>query len=165
MIDKLEYEQTIDQFLEYLNGILQLYESLLPILKEELEAIMRDDIKLLNKSLGSQQAIFLKMKSFDSQKAYFLSTLGIKAENLSDMAQQLPKDDGLRFFNLLGKYELIMAEVVYYKEKCTMLLNNKLYKIDKALSKLVTQNDNTTYNKNASEVQGKLFQKSFESKV
>ena len=165
MTDKTQYKKTLEQFLEYLSDIIQLYRSAVPILKEELDSIVRDDIDSLNESLKCQQALFLKTKSFDEQTEFFLSALGIKAENLTEMARQLPAKDGLRFFNLLGEFEPVMAEVNYYRDKCRMLLQNKLYTIGKALSKPADQKDNITYNQNASEINAALFPKSFETKI
>ncbi|MEL7656685.1 MAG: flagellar export chaperone FlgN, partial [Bacillota bacterium] len=130
-----------------------------------LEAIMQDEIDVLNNSLKSQQALLLQTRNFDQQTASYLSKLNIKANSLTEMAQQLPKDDGLRFFSLLGEFELTMTEVNYYKEKCRVLLQSKLYTIDKVLSKHESQKDNTTYDQKAAEVHGSLFPKSFETKV
>lgn len=165
MTDNKEYTMTLDQFHEYLSGILKLYQDSVPVLKAELEAIMGDEIDVLNQSLKSQQALLLKTKNFDQQTANFLSRLNIKAKNLTEMAQQLPKDDQLRFFDLLGEFELTMTEVNYYKDKCRILLQSKLYTIDKVLSKQNLPKDNTTYNQNAAEVHGTLFPKSFEKKI
>ncbi|MDD2189663.1 MAG: flagellar export chaperone FlgN [Eubacteriales bacterium] len=167
MIDKTQYEysRTIEQFLQYLTDILQLYRDTVPILKRELKAVIDEDINSLDDSIKSQQAILLRTRNFDEQTTAYLSKLNIKADNLTEMARQLPKDDGLRFFDILGEYELIMTEVGYYKEKCRMLLSSKLYTIDKTLSKLSIQKDNTTYNQNAAGVQGTLFSKSFEKKI
>ncbi len=165
MTDIKEYTIALDQFHKYLTGILNLYRSAIPVLKEELEAIMQDEIEVLNQSLKSQQALLLQTKSFDQQTASYLSRLNIKATNLTDMIRQLPKDQQLRFFDLLGEFELTMTEVNFYKDKCRELLQSKMYTIDKALSKLDLPKDNTTYNQNASEVQGTLFPKSFEKKV
>lgn len=165
MTDRQELANILDQFHAYLTGILKLYQNAVPILKEELEAIMQDELEVLNKSLKSQQALLLQTKNFDQQTASYLSRLNIKAKNLTEMAQQLPKEDGLRFFDLLGEFELAMTEVNYYKEKCRVLLQSKLYAIDKVLSKQDLPKDNTTYNQNAAEVQGALFPKSFEKKI
>jgi hypothetical protein len=165
MTDRQEYNLILDQFHAYLTGILKLYQMAVPVLKEELEAIMHDEIEVLNQSLKSQQALLLQTKNFDQQTASYLSRLNIKAKNLSEMAQQLPKEEGLRFFDLLGEFELTMTEVNYYKEKCRVLLQSKLYTIDKVLSKQDLPKDNTTYNQNAAEVQGALFPKSFEKKI
>ena len=165
MTDKIQYDQTLEQFLAYLFGILQIYRNAVPILKAELDAIMEDDIETLNESLKSQQALLLRTRNFDDHAADFLSGLGINAENLTEAARQLPEEDGLRFFDLLGEFELIMTEVNYYKDKCRALLQSKLYMIDKTLSKLVIQKDNTTYDQNASEIHGTLFPGSFETKI
>lgn len=165
MTEENEFKLTLDQFHEYLIGILKLYQNAVPILKEELEAIMQDEIEVLNSGLKSQQALLLQTKNFDLQIAAYLAKLNIKATSLTEMAQLLPKDDGLRFFSLLGEFELTMTEVNYYKEKCRLLLQSKLYAIDKVLSKQESQKDITTYDKKAAEVHGSLFPKSFETKI
>jgi hypothetical protein len=165
MTNNQPQDQVLEQFLEYLDGVLHLYKDMVPILESEIDAIMRDDIDYLNKSLKSQQALVLKIESFDKQLAYFLSLLGIKAVNLTEMAQQLPEEDGAKFFNLLREYEPVMTKVVHYKDKCTMLLNTKLYMIEKTLSKLMTLKEHITYDQNAAEVQNTMLSKSFELKV
>lgn len=164
MTQKTEYELALDQFHEYLSGILRLYQRAVPILKDELNAIMQDEIDVLNESLKSQQALLLQTRSFDRHVSDYLSKLGLQASNLTEMASQLEKEQGLRFFHLLGEFEQTMSEVNYYKEKCRMLLQSKLYTIDKILSVQEAQKDNTTYDKNAAEIQGTLFPK-FEKKI
>lgn len=165
MSDKQEFQLVLNQFYEYLTGILNLYQNAVPVLKEELEAIMQDEIEVLDQSLKSQQALLLQTKSFEQQAAGYLSRLNIKAGNLTEMVQQLPEKEQFRFFDLLGEFELTMTEVNYYKEKCRVLLQSKLYTIDKVLSKQDLQKDNTTYNQNAAEVHGTLLPKAFEKKI
>lgn len=165
MADKTEYELTLDQFHEYLAGILKLYQRAIPILKDELNAIVEDELDVLNESLKSQQALLLQTRNFDRNVSGYLSKLGLLAGNLTEMANQLEKDQGLRFFHLLGEFEQTMSEVNYYKEKCRMLLQSKLYAIDKMLSTQEIQKDNTTYDKNAAGIQGTLFPKAFEKKI
>lgn len=165
MTDSKEFNVVLNQFYSYLTGILNLYRNSVPVLKEELEAIMQDEIEALNESLKSQQALLLQTKNFDQQTAAYLSRLNIKARNLTEMAQQLPGEEQLRFFDLLGEFELTMTEVNYYKEKCRVLLQSKLYTIDKVLSKQNLPKDNTTYDQSAAEVQGTLLPKTFEKKI
>ncbi len=165
MTDSKELNNVLNEFHEYLSGILKLYQNAVPVLKEELDAIMKDDIETLDQSLKSQQALLLQTRNFEQQTADYLAKLGIKAKNLTEMAQQLPQNEQLRFFDLLGEFELTMTEVGYYKEKCRILLQSKLYSIDKILSKMDLPKDNTTYNQNATEVQGTLIPKSFEKKI
>lgn len=165
MSDKQEFQLVLNQFYEYLSGILKLYQNAVPVLKEELEAIMQDEIEVLDQSLKSQQALLLQTKSFEQQAAGYLSKLNIKAGNLTEMTRQLPEEEQFRFFDLLGEFELTMTEVNYYKEKCRVLLQSKLYTIDKVLSRQDLQKDNTTYNQKAAEVHGTLLPKAFEKKI
>ena len=165
MTEKKINNTTLEGFHNYLQGILRLYQNAIPILKEELESIIQDNIDSLNESLKSQQAILLETKYFEKNVATYLSKLDISAKTLTELIQNLPNEEQLRFFSLLGQFEQAMLEINFYKEKCRVLLQSKLYSIDKVLSKNLIQKNNTTYNKNAAEVLGTLFPKSFETKI
>lgn len=165
MTDQDNFKSTLDQFYTYLSGILELYRNAVPVLKEELDAIMDDSVEVLDQSLKSQQALLLQTKNFEQQTANYLSKLNIKAVNLTEMTQQLSEAEKFRFFNLIGEFELVMTKVNYYKDKCHTLLQSKLYIIDKALAGQDQQRDNTTYNRDASEVHGALLPKTFEKKI
>ncbi len=165
MTDNKEFNSVLNEFHDYLSGILKLYKNAVPVLREELDAITKDAIETLDQSLKSQQALLLQTRNFEQHTADYLARLDIKANTLTEMATQLPQNQQLRFFDLLGEFELTMTEVSYYKEKCRILLQSKLYAIDKILSKQDLPKDNTTYNKNATEVQGTLIPKSFEKKI
>ena len=164
-MDKIEYNKAIEKFYGYLSEILKLYQDALPILKQELESIEHDDIPTLNEMLKSQQTLLLQTKSFDKDIAKHFSILNISGENLTAVIQQLPTEEHLKFYALLGQFELTMKEVNFYKEKCRILLESKLYGIEKILSTQTTQKDNTTYNRDALEIQNESTSKTFKTKV
>lgn len=164
-MDQIGYNKAIENFYDYISQILKLYQDALPILKQELESIERDDIPTLNETLKSQQTLLLQTKSFDKEIEKHFSILNVSGENLTAVIQQLPTEQHLRFYALLGQFELTAKEVNFYKEKCRMLLETKLYRIEKVLSNETTQKDNTTYNRDALEIHNKNFPKTFKTKV
>ena len=165
MTDKKIDNKALDQFHEYLRSILLLYQNAIPVLKEELEFILQDNIDSINECLKLQQALLLQTKSFEQNVASYLTKLNISAKTLSEMILKLPNEEQLRFYFLLGQFQQVMIELNFYKEKCRVLLQSKLYSIDKVLSKQEVQKNNTTYNQNATEVLGTLIPKSFETKI
>lgn len=165
MTDQKNFNAILDDFHDYLLGILGHYKNLIPILKDELNSILSDNVEALDENLKSQQVLLIQTKTFNKQVNDFSAKLNISAKNLTEMALQLKKEDQIRFFGLLGDFENTMTEVNFYKEKCRVLLQSKLYVIEKILSSQDAQRDNTTYDRNASEVQGGLFAKSFEQKI
>lgn len=165
MPENQEYIITLKQFGDYLSMILKVYQELVLVLKYELAAVKEDDINTLNDCLKSQQALLLQTRNFEEKVNDFQSKLGIKANKLSETIQQLPETHRLSFFEILSQFEQTSTEVKFYQEKCRVLLQSKLYLIDKALSKAKIQKDNITYDKDASEVQGSLFSKSLEVKI
>jgi len=165
MIEKACSDQTLNDFYEYLSALLGHFTNLIPILKEELSCIISGNIDLLGENLKAQQVLLLQTKNFDSQIARYSEELLIEAKNLTELALQLEAEQQLRFFSLLGQFDTTITEVNYYKEKCRVLLQSKLYVLEKALSMVEMPQDITTYDKNAFEVPRGTFPKSFEKKV
>ncbi len=162
----LEKQQTLKQFHNYLSSILKVYQDLIPVLKQELNAINSDDVDSLNECLKFQQALMLQTKNFEEKVAGFQNRLGIyTARNLSETIGMLPEASKLPFFEILGQFGQTGSEVKFYQEKCRSMLQSKLYLIDKALAKNNLHKNNITYTKEASEVQGTLLSKALEIKV
>jgi FlgN protein. len=160
-----EFDITLNQFRDYLSTILKVYQDLIPVLKSELEAVQKDDIDSLNECLKSQQALLILTRNFDTKIDEYQTKLNITAANLSELILKLPDDKQLTFFEILSQFGQTSAEVRFYQEKCRLLLQSKLYLIDKVLSKTKIPKDNITYNKDAAEVQGSLFSKALEIKI
>ncbi|MDD4390570.1 MAG: flagellar export chaperone FlgN [Eubacteriales bacterium] len=160
-----DFKRILNEFYEYLVDIYNVYKDLIPILQEELTAIEKGNIELLNNSMKAQQSLLLKTKSFDSTLDRYLSSLGFSVEKLSDMLSLLPEDEMLRFSQLLGRFSQTMTEVSFYKEKCSSMLQSKLYTIDRVLETQAGPKDNITYDRRAEEIQTSLFSKTFEKKI
>lgn len=156
--------ETLDGLYDYLVSIIKLYQDMLPVIKEELAAINREDIISLDKNLKVQQALLYKTKNFDKEIDHYTRALNIEANNLSSLIIQLPEDKQLRFYDILGHFSEVTKEVSFYKEKCRVLLEARLYTIDRVLKEQNFTVENKTYGKDASEAPKKPS-KSFETIV
>jgi len=162
--NNLGFIKILDDFYEYLFGILKVYEDLLPVIKEELNVIGPDDISSLDENLKAQQALLYRIKNFDRDVAGYASKLNIKADTLSSMILKMPEEHQLRFYELLGNFAATIQEVSFYKDKCQEVLQTKLYGIDKALTRLKGVTENKTYERDASEVKNTI-PNSFETTI
>lgn len=165
MTEKKQFKATLDDFHEYLIGILNQYQNAIPVLKKELAAITEDQLDDLNDTLKSQQALLLQTKNFGKKVTEYLSQLNISAKNLTEMVTKLPEEEQMRFFNIIGEFDQTVEEVNFYKDKCRTLLQSKLYGIGKILERNDIKKENMTYDQNASEIQSALFPKAFEKKI
>jgi hypothetical protein len=165
MFNTKEFNETLDTFYDKLFEILQLYQNIIPILKKELDCILKDDIKVLNECLKSLQALSLQTKGFDKMTAEFLSELKIPAKNLTQMIPHLPEDKQPEFYSLLGQFQSTLKEVDFYKEKCNVILQTKLYTVEKKLSILTEQKGIKIYNHDGKGTEGTLLSKSFETTI
>lgn len=155
-----DYNKILDNFYDYLCGTLKLYEDLLPVLKEELHAISEDDTRSLDEKLITQQALLYQTKHFNRNVAEYTARLDLAEGNLTSLILQMPEEQQLRFYALLGRFAAVLEEVCFYKDKCETLLQSKLYSIDKALIGQKGRIENITYDRNAAEVHtspGKSF--------
>lgn len=157
--------EKLDSFYQYLSEVLAGYRDLVPVLKEELDIILRDDIGALNENLKTQQLLVYKTRDFDGKTAAHLGALGIDARSVTEFALQLPESEQLRFFGLVGSFERVVSEVLFYKEKCREMLQSRLYRINRSLEALDHRRESATYDENAAEVSSGLLPKAFEKKV
>lgn len=165
MTDKKEFETILNEFHEYLSGIMEIYQNAIPLLKEELSHILGDELQALDENMNAQQSLLLRTKNFDAKLAEYQAALDIPGSTLSEMALRFPEERRAEFFELIGQFQRTLEEVEFYKEKCKDLLQNKLYHIDKVLTRKEMLKNNTTYDQNAAEVKSSLFSKAFETKI
>ena len=145
--------RTLDDFYAYLDQTVSIYRELLGVMKEEFDAITREDTAEIDESLKKQQVLLYKTKGFDKDLTSFINELGLIPGNLSSLILQFPQDQQLKFYELLGRYEEVIKEVTYYRDKCEILLHTKLYNIDKQLADSNTANK--IYKKDASELEAR----------
>lgn len=150
---------------DYMSEILGLYKSVIPMLKKELDAILKDDTIALDASMNAQQAVILKTRNFDEKMAEFSKNIEVPSGSLRELASHLPADEGERFTQLYLNYQTTLEEVLFYRNKCKEMLTTKLHSIETKLNAVGSPTENTTYNNLAGEVQTSLFPKSFQTKA
>jgi hypothetical protein len=155
----------IDEFYDYLQGVKEIYTDIIPVLRDEIDRIARDDIAALDETLRRQQALILRTRNFDDKVAGYLKRLGIRASTLTETIQEFPEDDRFRFYDFLGEFDRVVEQVDFYRNKCRELLQSKLYDIDRRLAGVPNKWESVTYDEKAGEVTKSLRSKTFEKKI
>jgi hypothetical protein len=154
-----------DELYEYLSDVKLIYMDIIPVLKEEIDQIMRDDVAELDETIKRQQALVLRTRNFDDKIAGYLERLGVSASTLTETVHGFPEDERFRFYDFLGEFDRVVEQVDFYRDKCRELLQSKLYSIDKQLAGLPNNTESTTYDENAGGVIKSLHSKTFEKKI
>jgi hypothetical protein len=155
----------MDEFYDYLQDVKRIYTDIVPVLREEIDRIAKDDIAALDETLRRQQALVLRTRGFDEKVAGYLKRLGITASTLTETIQEFPEDDRFRFYDFLGEFDRVVEQVDFYRNKCRELLQSKLYDIDRRLASVPNKRESVTYDENAGEVTKSLRSKTFEKTV
>ncbi|MDR1246298.1 MAG: flagellar protein FlgN [Clostridiales Family XIII bacterium] len=155
----------IDEFYDYLSDVKQIYIDIIPVLREEIDQITRDDVSALDDTIKLQQALVLRTRNFDDNIAGYMKRLGVSASTLTETVQGFPEDDRFRFYDFLGEFDRIVEQVDFYRDKCRELLQSKLYTLDKQLSGMPNKWESTTYDEKAGEITKSLHSKMFEKKI
>ncbi|MDR2295611.1 MAG: flagellar protein FlgN [Clostridiales Family XIII bacterium] len=154
-----------DEFYDYLRDVKRIYTDIIPVLREEIDQIARDDIAALDETLKRQQALVLRTRNFDDRIAGYLKELGIAASTLTETIQKFPEEDRFRFYDFLGEFDRIVEQVDFYRSKCRELLQSKLYGIDKRLANAASGRESVTYDEKAGEVTKSARTRAFEKQV
>ena len=159
------FSKRLDQFHDDLNEFLVLFQNTVPVLREELVCIQNGDIPALNECLKSLQALTLRTKGFDQLISDALADLGIEATTMTETIQKLPEEQRLRFYSILGQFEMIFKEISFYREECRIMLQAKLFSINRTLTVLNAQTDMTVYSPDAVGHRTSTAAKSFEQTI
>ena len=160
-----DFSRTLEEFYTYLRQLLGVYDRLVPVLEQELDILIREDLPALDENLKAQQVLVSQTRNFDQTVTGYYQKLGIQGDTLTEFALQLQQPEHLRFFELLTEYETTFRQINFYRDKCRSLLQTRLHRIDKVLSAHSVPRDKATYDRNASGVQSGLLPQSFEKKV
>ncbi len=155
----------LETFHKDLNDFLVLYQDLIPVLRKEFDCINSGDLPGLDECLKVLQALTLKTKGFEQMIDDVLNDLGIQASTMTETIQKFPEEYRLRFYSLLGQFELAFKEIAFYRDECRVLLQTKLFTINKTLTVLNAQTDMTVYNPDATGHRTATASKSFEQSI
>jgi hypothetical protein len=155
----------IDEFYDYLQEVRQIYVDIIPVLREEIDQITKDDVAALDETLRLQQALVLRTRGFEDKIAAYLKELGVAASTLTETVQKFPEDERFRFYDFLGEFDHVVEQVDFYRGKCRELLQSKLYSIDRQLAGVPNKWESTTYDENAGGVTKSLYSRTFEKKI
>lgn len=158
-------KQTLDSFYDYLFGVIKLHRETIPKLRDELMLIQSNSIDELNDNLNHQQIFLYQIKNFDKEVADYMKKLNLTGKNLSQVVLQLPKDEQMRFYELLSQFEETMKEIQFYKEKCQTLLQTKLHMVNKNIAQFELTRDKSTYREDGTEVGRLNLPSTFEESI
>ena len=159
------YGQRIETFHKDLSEYLVLYQDLIPVLKKEFDCVDKGDMPGLDECLKVLQALTLKTKGFEQLIEKALSDLGIQAKTMTETILQMPEKYRIRFFSLLGQFELAFKEIAFYRDECRVLLQTKLFTVNQALTVFHAQTDMTVYSPDATGHRTTTASKSFEQSI
>ena len=165
MSENKNYKQILDNFYDYLFGVIKLHREMIPKLKDELMLIQSGSLDELNINLNHQQLFIYQTKNFTVDVAGYMNELNLTGKNLSEVIKQLPRDEQLRFDELLSQFEKTSREIQFYKEKCQTLLEMKLHQVKKNIAQSKLKSDKTTYQEDGTEVGSINFPRTFEKSI
>jgi hypothetical protein len=158
-------KQIVDDFYNYIFGVIRLHRELTPKLKDELMLIQSNSLDELNQNLNYQQTFIYQIKNFDEKVADYMKKLNLNGKNLSEVIKQLPQDEQERFDGLLQQFRETSREMQFYKEKCKTLLETKLYVVNKNIAQFDLKSDKTTYQEDGTETKKTEIIRTFEKSI
>lgn len=131
MNDTLAYNDITDVFYEKLHDLLKLYQRVIPVLKDELNSIINEDIFALDECLKSLQALTFQLRALEKESEDILKKNGASNGNFSEAIQEMPANKQVRFFSLKKQFDTSLREISFYRDKCAIMLETRLIRIEK----------------------------------
>ncbi|WKY48552.1 flagellar export chaperone FlgN [Eubacteriaceae bacterium ES3] len=157
--------QLIEEFYQYLFGVIKLHRDLIPKLKDELMLIESGSVEALTENINRQQSFVLQTSRFDQDVKKYMEALNLKGNNITEVVAQLPEEYRLRFYGLIGEFEETVKEMNFYKEKCKSLLDLKLHTVEQKLNTYENRNVNKLYSQDGKKESNISLPKTLEKKI
>ncbi|MFA7501992.1 MAG: flagellar export chaperone FlgN [Anaerovoracaceae bacterium] len=149
MIQTKAFNEYLDEFYDYLAGIVDAYDGLREAVLAQIDAVSRADISAMDENLKAQQALVFRIGDFEQRLAGYFAHLEVEAQTLTEFIALIPPEAQYRFYDILGRFAAVAQDVSVYKEQCRVLLEARIYGIDKILQKQ-GRTPETTYKRDAS---------------
>ena len=127
---------TCEKFHAYLADLDSRLAKLSELLKRKLTAVEKFDLSGLESIMKEEQAYILISNGFDKSIDEFRDMLGLDARKLGDMIEELPQDERPRFRETYRTLKVSLDEVKALNEKCQVLIEERLYSLDKAIKEI-----------------------------
>jgi len=157
--------ETIEEFYNYLFGVIKLHRDLIPKLKDELMLIESGSVEALTENINRQQSFVLQTRRFDQDVKKYMEALNLRGNNITEVVAQLPEEYRLRFYGLIGEFDETVKEMNFYKEKCKVLLETKLHIVEQKLSTVENRNVNKLYSQDGKKDSSISLPKTLEKKI
>ena len=137
---------------ESLEGLIKVYRTLLQTVRKEKEILVSANIEELSENNKSKDAILIKVKSLEAQRALYSSELAVllnmsvEDPKLSEFARQLDGEPGKKLHNLHSVLQLLLKRVREFNQENEVLVQSALASITGAMEAVrSTLQDKTTY--------------------
>lgn len=129
-----------------------LYKGFLELENKKYDAVMKNDIEVIDDIVAKEQVYYLKMKGIDQKREKLIESMGCKGMTLKEIINSLEVTDKNELNDKYYELSRLILEVKKTTDLCKSLIEVRMHGIDKALVQL-GEKDNTysnTENKNNS---------------
>lgn len=135
----------MNNLIELLEENAKVYKSFLELEHKKYDALIKNEINVLDDIVAQEQACYLKMRGLEQKREKLVDTLGCKDMTLKEIIKLA---EGEEKNILIKKYEelnAIVNEVKKINSLCKTVIGVRIHRINKAMSQL-GESENTYSN-------------------
>jgi hypothetical protein len=127
---------------EILRESAELYSNFLELKYKKYEFIIKDDTLSLDEAVAKEQAFYMKMRGLEQKRTAHIEKMGMKDKTLAEIIELSDEDDKAILKEVYDELKNLITEVKKISNLCKLVIEVRLRRIDKAMSKL-GQKENT----------------------
>lgn len=130
---------------EILRESAELYSNFLELEYKKYEFIIKDDTLSLDEAVAKEQAFYMKMRGIEQKRIAYIEKIGMKDKTLAEIIELSGDDEKVILKEAYDELNRLITEVKKISNLCKLVIEVRLRRIDKAMSKL-GQKENTYSN-------------------
>lgn len=114
----------------------EILENTIKIEYEKHEAIINDDINILDSIVEKEQVFYLEMKGIEQKRIKLVDSMGMKDKKMSQIISSAHGEDREKLQDIYDRLLKALNDFQKISQECRTLIEIKLHKINDSLNKL-----------------------------
>lgn len=119
-------QTTFKEFCCFLDEYAQFLESMVESEKSKLESLLTNELKRIEQSVSSQQAVSMKIENYEKRRQQMQSQAGFEHATLREIINQANEEDQQNLRTIFARMQKAAQEVKYLNEKSMKIVQTNL---------------------------------------
>lgn len=149
----------MNKLIELMDESAKIYKNFLELEYKKYDAVIKNDIELLEEIVAQEQAFYMKMRGIEQKREKLLDFMGFKDKSFKEVIESVEGNEKDTLIEKYDEFSKTIAEVKKIVNLCKTLIEVRMHRINKAMEQLGEKDNTYSLSENKNNSKSMLFSK------